>query len=53
MDAVVTILSDGEPLPEKNNDHPLRGDYEGCVSAILPRIGSWYMKSLMMRAFCI
>jgi len=30
MDAVVTTLSKGMTLPEKNNDHSLKGDYEGC-----------------------
>ena len=28
--AIIALLSDGEPLPEKNNDHPLKGDYESC-----------------------
>ena len=23
------LLATGEPLPEKNRDHPLHGDYEG------------------------
>ncbi|MCL2068312.1 MAG: type II toxin-antitoxin system YafQ family toxin [Oscillospiraceae bacterium] len=27
---VVGILAKGEPLPEKHNDHPLKGDYKGC-----------------------
>jgi len=30
MDTVVTTLSEGRPLPEKYNDHPLKGNYEGC-----------------------
>ncbi|MBQ3028049.1 MAG: type II toxin-antitoxin system YafQ family toxin [Lachnospiraceae bacterium] len=30
MDEVVTKLSNGEKLPEKNRDHSLIGDYAGC-----------------------
>ena len=30
MDAAVTILAEGKPLPEQYNDHPLKGEYEGC-----------------------
>ena len=30
MDVVVTMLSDGKPLPEKYQDHPLKGNYAGC-----------------------
>ena len=30
MDEVVTKLSKGEPLPEKNRDHQLTGEYSGC-----------------------
>ena len=26
---VMDLLATGEPLPEKNHDHPLHGDYEG------------------------
>jgi mRNA interferase YafQ len=26
----VTKLANGEPLSEKNLDHPLKGNYEGC-----------------------
>ena len=26
---VMDLLATGEPLPEKNRDHPLHGDYEG------------------------
>ena len=34
-----TLLAAGEPLPEKNRDHQLSGDYAGVVSATLRRIG--------------
>ncbi|MCL1883855.1 MAG: type II toxin-antitoxin system YafQ family toxin [Defluviitaleaceae bacterium] len=27
---VVTLLSKGEPLPEKYHDHPLKGNYKDC-----------------------
>ena len=27
---VIRKLAAGEPLPAKNNDHPLSGDYAGC-----------------------
>ncbi len=27
---VIRKLADGEPLPEKNRDHSLNGDYIGC-----------------------
>lgn len=27
---IVKKLANGEPLPEKNKDHPLSGDYAGC-----------------------
>ena len=30
LQEIVSILANGEPLPEKHNDHPLRGDYAGC-----------------------
>ena len=30
MDEVVTKLSKGEPLPEKNRDHQLTCEYSGC-----------------------
>ena len=30
LDAVVTMLAEDNPLPAKYNDHPLKGDYEGC-----------------------
>ena len=30
MDEVVTKLSNGEKLPEKNRDHALVGNYAGC-----------------------
>lgn len=29
LDAVVAALAMGEPLPEKNRDHPLTGGWEG------------------------
>ena len=30
LNEVVDILSEGKKLPEKNRDHSLGGDYEGC-----------------------
>ena len=30
LEEVIRILADGEPLPEKYLDHPLKGDYTGC-----------------------
>ena len=30
MDTVITILSEGKPLPEKYDDHPLKGKFEDC-----------------------
>ncbi len=27
---IIKKLANGEPLPEKNKDHPLSGDYIGC-----------------------
>ena len=29
LDEVVSTLAEQKPLPEKNNDHPLTGDYSG------------------------
>ncbi len=30
LDEIILLLIDGKPLPEKNKDHPLKGDYKGC-----------------------
>jgi mRNA interferase YafQ len=30
LQEVVSILANGEPLPEKYLDHPLKGDYKDC-----------------------
>ena len=30
LTAVIKMLADGMPLPEKNKDHTLSGDYSGC-----------------------
>ncbi len=30
LSEVVDMLSEGRPLPEKNKDHALSGEYEGC-----------------------
>ncbi len=30
MEAIIRKLANGEPLPEKNKDHELVGDYVGC-----------------------
>ena len=30
LSEIVDILSEGRPLPEKNKDHALSGEYEGC-----------------------
>lgn len=30
LSAVIKKLATGEPLPPKNRDHPLVGDYSGC-----------------------
>jgi len=32
LDAVVTMLAEGEALPVKYEDHPLRGKFEGCLT---------------------
>ena len=30
LQEVISMLAKGEPLPEKYQDHPLKGDYKGC-----------------------
>lgn len=30
LNHIVKLLANGEPLPEKNRDHSLVGDYKGC-----------------------
>lgn len=30
LNDIVRLLANGEPLPEKNRDHALVGDYKGC-----------------------
>ncbi len=30
LNDIVRLLADGKPIPEKNRDHPLVGDYKGC-----------------------
>jgi mRNA interferase YafQ len=30
LDEIVTKLANGEPLPEKNRDHALSGNFKGC-----------------------
>lgn len=30
LNEIVRLLANGEPLHEKNRDHPLVGDYKGC-----------------------
>lgn len=30
MEEVITFLAERKPLPEKNRDHALIGDYSGC-----------------------
>lgn len=30
LSEIVDILSNGKPLPEKNKDHALYGEYDGC-----------------------
>jgi mRNA interferase YafQ len=30
LDEIVTKLANGEPLPEKNHDHALSGNFKGC-----------------------
>ncbi len=27
---IIELLADGKPLPDKNRDHSLSGDYSGC-----------------------
>ena len=39
LKTVVRMLADGEELPEKYRDHPLKGDYKGIGNVILNRIG--------------
>ncbi len=30
LNHIVSLLANGKPLPEKNRDHSLVGDYKGC-----------------------
>ena len=30
LDAVITFIAEGKPLPEKYSVHPLKGEFEGC-----------------------
>jgi len=30
LEAVLSLLAEQKPLPEKNRDHALAGDYDGC-----------------------
>ncbi len=30
LDDIIRLLVKEEPLPAKNRDHPLQGDYKGC-----------------------
>lgn len=30
LNDIVRLLAEGNPIPEKNRDHPLVGDYKGC-----------------------
>ena len=30
LEEVVTVLASGKQLPEKYQDHPIKGDYKGC-----------------------
>lgn len=30
VEEIITLLASGIPLPEKNHDHPLAGNYAGC-----------------------
>ncbi len=30
LDEIILLLINGKPLPAKNKDHPLKGDYIGC-----------------------
>lgn len=30
LNDIIKLLANGEPLPEKNRDHALVGDYKGC-----------------------
>lgn len=30
LDEIILLLINNKPLPEKNKDHPLKGDYKGC-----------------------
>lgn len=39
LNDIVRLLADGKPIPEKNRDHPLVGDYKGAGNVILRRIG--------------
>ena len=29
LDKIITILKDGDPIPESYKDHPLQGEYKG------------------------
>lgn len=30
LKGIVKLLAEGQPLPERNRDHPLSGDFSGC-----------------------
>lgn len=52
LNDVVDQLARREILPEKNRDHSLTGEYEGCRECHLAPIGSLFTKSTTANWFC-
>ena len=51
LEQVVALLSMGEPLPDKNRDHDLSGDWAGLENVTFFRIGCSFTV-LRMRCWC-
>ena len=48
LEQVVALLSMGEPLPDKNRDHDLSGDWVGHRDVTFSRTGCSFTVSRMM-----
>ena len=53
LNKVLQQLADGIPLPEKNRDHALTGNYAGCRECHIQPIGFSFMKLQKIHSFCI
>lgn len=53
LEEVISILANGEKLPRKYKNHPLHGDYEGCMDATSSRIGYWFGVMQTTNCYCI